>query len=210
MVNPWTIVKLARAAWRLVKDPNRLDEVITIADDIATPATVAAMRDAIEKAPGGARALAERPRLRLDLAALRALPAGTFGREVARFLDDRGLDPDALPHRAAPDETSWILAHLYETHDVWHVATGFDTDVPGETGLQAFYLAQLPARLAAILMSILFLNLFLYRFEEKDARMNAIVRGWQLGKRAEFFVGKRWDQLWHVPLGELRAQLGTA
>jgi ubiquinone biosynthesis protein Coq4 len=28
-------------------------------------------------------------------------------------------------------ELDYIVAHLYETHDLWHVLTGFDTDPAG-------------------------------------------------------------------------------
>jgi ubiquinone biosynthesis protein Coq4 len=39
-----------------------------------------------------------------------------------------------------------LVKRGYETHDIWHVVTGFHTDVAGELGLQAFYLAQFPGR----------------------------------------------------------------
>jgi ubiquinone biosynthesis protein Coq4 len=88
------------------------------------------------------------------------------------------------------------------------VATGFDTDVAGELGLQAFYLAQFPARLAALLLGIGFINTFAYSFDDKDARMDAVVRGWQLGKAARPFIGVRWSELWELPLTDVRTQLG--
>jgi ubiquinone biosynthesis protein COQ4 len=99
-----------------------------------------------------------------------------------------------------------VRAHLYETHDFWHVMTGFDTDVAGEVGLQAFYLAQFPARLAAVLIGLMFLNTFLYRFDDRDRRMDAMVRGWKLGRDARPLFGVRWDTMWSTPLADVRAQ----
>ena len=202
-----SLVKLVRATVRLVRDPNRLDEVIDLADDISDTSAFDAILDHVRRQPDGPVALAARARIRLDLPRLRALPPGTFGHAAARFLDERGLDPEAFPRRPTPDGNTWLRAHLYESHDLWHVATGFDTDVAGEAGLQAFYLAQFPARLASILLAIVFFNTFLYRFDEKDARMDAIVRGWQLGKTARQLIGVRWDELWEQPLAEVRARL---
>ncbi len=40
---------------------------------------------------------------------------------------------------------------LSQTHDLWHVVTGFDTTVVGEIGLQAFHLTQFPYPLASAL-----------------------------------------------------------
>lgn len=207
MFKPLQLVKIARAGWRLVKDPNRLDEVIAIADDLGNSPAFDDILNHVRAQPGGAEVVRGRPRVRVDLPRLRTLPAGSFGREVAAFMDARRLDPSALPHRPAPDDASWLRAHLYETHDLWHVATGFDTDVPGEVGLQAFYMAQFPARLASILLAIIFTNTFLYKFDERDARMSELVRGWQLGKQAAPLLGVRWDELWHVPLADVRARL---
>lgn len=207
MLKPLQLVKIAVAGWRLVKDPNRLDEVIAIADDLGNSPAFDDILDHVRTQPGGAEAIRDRPRMRVDLPRLRTLPDGTFGREAARFMDERKLDPAALPHRPSTDDATWLRAHLFETHDLWHVATGFDTDVPGEAGLQAFYMAQFPARLAPILLAIVFTNTFLYKFDERDARMDAIAHGWRLGKQAAPLLGVRWDQLWHVPLAEVRARL---
>ena len=40
------------------------------------------------------------------------------------------------------DEVDQLLAHLFSTHDLWHVATGFGNDDVGEVGLGAFYLVR--------------------------------------------------------------------
>ncbi len=208
MLSPVTIVKLARASVRLVRDLDRLDEVFALADSLQQAEAIDAMVEHARKDPQGARALVERPRVRVRLAELRALPDGSFGREAARFLDARGLDPDSLPDRPATDPRSFVRAHLFETHDLWHVVTGFDTDVAGEVGLQAFYMAQLPARLAPMLLSIALANTFIYRFDDAHPRMDALAAGWRLGKEARPFFGVRWADLWTTPLAEVRASLG--
>lgn len=203
------MARMARGAWRVAKNPDRLDEVIAIADRLGETDAFRAIVAHLEAQPGGRAVMADRPRVDLDLPRLRLLPDGSFGREAARFLDVRGLDPADLPRRAADDGPSWVRAHLFESHDLWHVVTGFDTDVAGEAGLQAFYLAQFPARLATILLGIVMLNTFVWKFDDKDARMDAIARGWQLGRGAGQLLGVRWADLWPVPLVEVRARLAV-
>lgn len=210
MKNPLVLFRIARASLRLVKAPARLDEVISIADELGEGPAFTAVLDHVQRMPGGQAALTARPRVRVDLPRLRAMPEGSFGRAAAQFLDSRGLNPDDLPHRPDTDGPSWLRAHLFETHDLWHVATGFDTDVAGEAGLQAFYLAQFPARLSVILLGIVMVNTFLWKFDEKDARMDAITAGWKLGREARPFIGVRWADLWELPLAEVRARLGVA
>jgi hypothetical protein len=127
---------------------------------------------------------------RIDFDALEALPQDTLGREYVRFLRTVGLDPNALPVRPAANDDAYALAHLYETHDIWHTVLGFDSSVSGEFGLLAFYFAQFPGRLSPMLLSAGLMNTATKRIDEKDQRMDAIVRGWLLGKRTPPLFGE--------------------
>jgi ubiquinone biosynthesis protein Coq4 len=202
--------RIGRAFVTLVRDPDRLDEVIGMADQLGASPALDTIVAHVDELPGGRAALADRARVDLDLPRLRALPDGTFGREAARFLDERGLDPADLPKREATDARTWMQAHLYETHDLWHVVTGFDTDVAGELGLQAFYLAQFPARLSRLILALGALNTALYARHDGLRRADAVARGWQLGRTARPFLGVRWADLWPLPLAEVRARLGVS
>lgn len=194
----------------IVRDPNRLGQVFQLSDGVADPAMIRVMVDHVTKTEVGRKALAERPRLKIDLAELRQLPEGTLGHEFAEHMIKNGLDPSAIPVLPVRDELEFVRAHLYDTHDVWHVVTGFSTDVAGELGLQAFYQAQLPGHLPMAILTAGLLNTLLYSFADRDARMSEIARGWQMGKRAEPLFGVRWDKLWARPLAEIRVDLGLA
>lgn len=192
----------------LVRDPNQLEKVFALRDHIADDATLTMMVEHFRKDPRGADALAQRPRIgRVELDALGALGADTLGGAFARNMRAYGLDPDALPHREAFDERSFLDAHLYETHDVWHTVTGFGVDVAGELGLQAFYAAQFPAKLSYAILSAGLLNTMLVAMDDADRRMNAITEGWAIGRRARPFFGVRWAEWWSRPLAEVRAEL---
>jgi ubiquinone biosynthesis protein Coq4 len=38
--------------------------------------------------------------------------------------------------------------------------------------------------------------------------MNELVRGWRMGTQAKTFFGVHWDDMWSLPLTEVRARLG--
>jgi ubiquinone biosynthesis protein Coq4 len=208
MRNPITMVRMLNKVRRLVQDPRRLDEVIALADTVSRPEVMAEIVAHVARDAVGAAALRERPRVRLAPDELRRLPEGTLGRAYVDFMDENGLRAEDLPTRPAHDDATYVRAHLFETHDVWHVVTGFATDEAGELGLQAFYLAQFPARLAPLLLAAGLLNTLFYRFDDRGPRMDAIARGWVAGQRARGLFGQRWNDLWATPLPEVRARLG--
>jgi len=203
-----------RALWSfvdLVRNPDHLDRVFEISDRMVKRRTevLGVMRDHFQRDTTGAAALRDKPRLRVDLDALSKLPEGTLGRTFADNMRAQGLDPKSLPTLAAGDELEFIRAHLYETHDVWHAVTGFKTDVAGELGLQAFYAAQAPGGLPWMLMAMGFLNTALYAMGDRERRLDAISRGWEMGRAAKPLFGTRWDQLWSAPIEEVRRSLGV-
>lgn len=215
---PESITKLVRAAKAirayvtLVRDPNKLGDVFELRSEIADPANLAEMARYFRTIPQCARALDERPRIGLfDLHALAAMPAGTLGQAFGRHMLDAGLDPSALPSLPSNDEIEFMDAHLYETHDIWHVATGFHTDVAGELGLQGFYCAQFPARLALALLSGGLLNTLVdpAAMADRNRRMDAIVAGWTMGRAAKPLFGYRWADNWGRPLIDVQRELGV-
>lgn len=98
---------------------------------------------------------------------------------------------------------------LYETHDVWHAVTGFATDVAGELGLQGFYAAQVPGGLAMVLIAMGFLNAAIFSLDDRERRFQAVVDGWEMGRRAERLFGVRWNELWDRPIDEVRVLFGV-
>lgn len=190
---------------RIVRDANRLDEVFNLLDALADEDGLKTLADRFARSPTGRKALAERPRLGpLDLDRLGRYPEGTLARAFADHMATNQLDPAAIPSLPSNTELEWVVAHLYETHDLWHVLTGFDTDVAGELGLQAFYAAQVGSPLPYAILSAGMLNTALYARGDGDRRLNAIVTGWSMGRAAQDLLGVPWNQRWDVPLSDLR------
>ncbi len=207
MINPVQLFRGVRAVARLTMDPARLDEVFVLADMAEQSPELERMLETIRENPVFARALADRPRLgRVDLGALAKLPEGTIGRAYAEFMRARGLSHDDLLLVEGEGEMDFVRNHLRETHDIWHVATGFDTDVAGELGLQAFYLAQFEGPLPVLLLTVGMLNTLFRAMPDARRRMDAITRGWLLGKRAHSLFGVAWAKRWEQPVDEFRRE----
>jgi ubiquinone biosynthesis protein COQ4 len=213
MNRPLNAAKAVVSVVRLIRDPNRLGEVFALSDHLTAAAPASRIEEILADvmgSPGGPRAFAEKPRVgTFDLDELGALPKGSLGQVFAAHMRKNDLDPSALPSMPSRTDIEFLRAHLYETHDIWHAVTGFDTDVAGELGLQAFYLAQLPGGLPAAILGMGFFNTLIYAMKDRDARMRAIVRGWLLGKRAKPFFGVRWGEMWSAPMSEVRRRLGV-
>ncbi len=209
LVKPLAVAQALVAYGRIVRDPDRLAEVFRLADSLSEPKVMARMADDI-RARGAGQALADRHRIVVDLPALSRLGNGTFGRAYADFMNQNGLVPENIPSLEGEDEATYIRAHLYETHDIWHAATGFGADVAGELGLQAFYAKQLDGPLPSAILAAGLLNTALFSPSDRQARLAAIARGFELGARAKPLFGVRWDELWERPTSEVRAALGTS
>ncbi|MCB9756245.1 MAG: hypothetical protein H6713_40515 [Myxococcales bacterium] len=197
------LLRFLRAYASLTRDPNRLDMVFALLDhahqvpEDQIPTLQLPELQSVLNTPAR--------RLELDLDALSRLPRGTLGAEVARFLTEQGLDPNGLAHTMGDDgKLSRLKAHLESTHDVWHVITGAGTDVESELELQAFYYAQLAAPPNLIILSSGLLNAVLFARDRGPARMEALVRGWLLGRRARPLAGVDWSTWWATPLEEVR------
>ncbi|AKU94650.1 hypothetical protein AKJ09_01314 [Labilithrix luteola] len=208
----WKPIRAAKALYSLaalVRDPNRLGQVFEMADALSTPEVIDKMAAALARDPQGDRALDERPRIDVDLQELKRCPEGSLGRAFADTMIAQGLDPKDIPPLQSPDRATYVRAHLYETHDVWHTVTEFGTTWPEEIGLQAFYLAQIPGPLPAVLLAVGCLRVALFEMSARGAMMDAVARGWEMGKSARPLFGVRWNDLWNTPLDEVQAMLGV-
>src|SRR5687767_12845271 len=199
-ISPLRSIQALYRLARLVKDPNRLDEVFEMADALGTHETLDPIVQKTKRDPFAAKAFTEAHRIEIDLPSLRKLPKGTLGRAFADHMDAAKLDPSAMPALPSTDDVLFFRAHLYETHDIWHVVTGFGVDYVGELGLQGFYLAQIPGPLASLLVAVGFLRSAIYDRQLVKPFMSELIRGWSMGTSAKPFFGVKWDSMWHVPL----------
>ncbi len=144
-----------------------------------------------------------------NLSVLRALPAGTLGREYARFLDANGIEPlvisDTVKERFR--ENPFALRYTV-THDLHHVLTGFDTGLAGEAGNFAFSVGQGAAPgTGKLLWWVRFVYALLSPSQARRIWHNIRV-GLALGKKAKLLIAQPLESRFEDPIGKLRADLG--
>lgn len=200
-------IRTAAAALQVLRSPEDTEKVFTLLDGLMTDELQAALAGRLQEHPRGAAALKQKPSLgSVDVAALAALPEGTLGRSFAGFLQENGLDPALLTDESATHE-EYVIRHLLETHDIWHVVTGMGPDIPGEAGLQAFYMAQLPGRAGGMIIGLIMLRAAFFSRGDQHTILESVARGWRLGREAEPLAGMDWAGQWERPLEQLRAEL---
>ena len=192
----------------LARDPNHVQSIFVIVDAFRKVGGLdARVLARLRSDPDTAALVRERylPE-RADFDALARLPEGTLGYAFAKHMRDRNLARDFYPTPNVSDDGSYVSLRMRQTHDVWHVVTGFDTDIPGELGLQAFMLAQINTPLALVTIGLMTLRK-LYDGEGIDAMFDHVTRGWQMGRRAKPFFAQRWERGWSRRLAEWRDEL---
>lgn len=204
------------ALWRTVRDPSDTHEVAIVEMGFARSrigrrlARWEEVVDALRNDPRTAPALLDRQACEpFDLHAFSRLPEGTLGRVFANHCRARDLNPN-LGYIPPATEVDWLLNHLIQTHDLWHVATGWGNDEVGEYGLGGFYLAQMAApTFFGFLLALAALSTILRRRSFGEF-IEAVFAGYEMGKRAEPLFGRDWATLWAEPLVDVRARLGIA
>jgi ubiquinone biosynthesis protein COQ4 len=143
-----------------------------------------------------------------DLEALNKLPEGTLGKMYATHMIEHNFDPEFYPHHGTSKPSLWLYDRAAKTHDIWHVASGFDTSAEGEVALNNFYLAQRPAAdYAFINISGILSSLKSGNPDDIDKMTQAISLGYQKGKQASLFIGVKWEDMWERQLVEIRKDL---
>jgi ubiquinone biosynthesis protein COQ4 len=158
--------------------------------------------------PGCAALIAERylppP---YDLNKLLQCPPDSLGYAYATKMQDTALYTDLYSDLAIDPEASYVEARLGQTHDIWHVITGFDTSVEDEIGLQAFHLAQFPYPLAAMLIANALIAETLLDPQSLPRLLRAIEKGWALGEQSKPLFAQKWELSWEQPIEQLRQEL---
>ena len=210
-----------RKAWRalqtLIDAPQRTDQVFELIRALAGQSGERLYRR-FSSRPEGRRLLETRPDLLVTLSdreGLTSLPAGSFGRAYAEFMEEGRLRAQGLLEAAdavrQPEDLEldadrrWFYDRLRDMHDLWHVLTGYGRDVAGEAANLAFTHAQTRNRgigaivVAAALLGPKTLDCHWQRY---------LLRCWWRGRRATPLVLARYEELLPQPLDQVRRELG--
>ena len=209
-------LKAWRAMRALIADHEDTIQVFKVIDALAGDADDRMYRRFASTATGQ-KILAEKLDLIETLSdsnRLGCLPKGTLGREYHDFMAEEGLTADGLVEasevikdRFNRDANARIFSdRMRDSHDLWHVTTGYGRDGLGELAQLAFYYAQTRNRgIGFIVLMGAFTGM---KEAPKVGVWKAVREGYRLGKRAKWFPAADWEALLDQPIAEVRQQLG--
>lgn len=166
--------------------------------------------------PTGRRMLAARQPLPpeiLDPSPLAALPTGTLGREYYEHCRHNELDPRVISTESekvaaeipATEMHRFVYALHRDSHDFWHVLTGYGIDMAGEAGIIAFTYGQLRNKAYGL---ICLLNAMMCTRRGRPDVFRTVWRGYWYGRRSPLLIAIDWRPHLSRPLDEVRRELG--
>jgi len=201
-----------RALRQLLRDPDDTALVFRIVDALKGRHELR-MLERMNASSTGRRILGESRELLeclSDRESLRRLPEGSLGREYAGFMDREQLSAAGLVSaseqvRGAPRPEagpSGVLGRrMRDSHDLWHVVTGYDRDLVGEAALLAFTYAQTRNRGIGFIVAVAW-------WRSPHERRRVIREAYRRGRKARWLPAASWEELLPEPLSQVRCTLG--
>lgn len=173
---------------------------------------------ASETGPGLLEQRAFLPDILDDHAPLKALPKGTVGRTYVDFMEREGLTAHGLVEESQAnrkaygqfdDDLLWYANRLRDTHDMYHVLTGYGRDALGEDALLGYTHGQHGG------MGVSFIafmgNRQIAKEAPKEARVKEVLaEGRRNGKAAKRIIEQDIIALLDQPIDEVRKRLNIA
>jgi ubiquinone biosynthesis protein COQ4 len=204
-----------RALWALRQDNDDTTQVFKIVDALRGRSDLRNVERMRESAIGRAILAERRSMLGVlsDRERLRALPEGSLGRVYLAFMEREGLSADGLAdaaeqgyQRRSPNPNLRTFGDwARDSHDLWHVLTGYGRDPLGELCLLGVLYSQIRNPGTAF---IALLGLTQAPAEYPGApSIRAVLQGFWIGLRARWMIALDWEALLARPIEEVRSEL---
>ena len=208
--------KALRHFRKLIKDKEDTEQVFHIFECLPRKGFVPDARAFVDS-EAGRRLMATEPCLPAvldDHRALEKLPVGTVGRTYVDFMQREGLSAAGLVaesakmgHPVFDDQLQWYADRLRDTHDLFHILTGYGRDALGEQCVLGFTYGQ-NRNLGNFFIAYLG-GFELGRRIKTDAPVIAAIRqGQRHGTASKSIVEQDISALLAEPLEAARARLG--
>lgn len=182
----------------------KLEQVIRHLDELQS----SNYTEQLQHSPGMAEMISQRylgPQYKLeDLK--RDCPPGSLGYAYYHHMTKNNIPAYDYSAFESPDDVSYIKLRKMQTHDIWHVVTGYNTNLLGELALQGFYQGQGPTVYQTLLMLALVLHYATIQTKELNLALEALFEGWQRGRAAYPLWAVRWEEMWERSLADLQAE----
>ena len=187
----------------------------------ATPDELAQFAAVLQDHPVTRQMLAERwlpaPYTRDDLA---RCPRGSLGQALLAHIVENDLDLDFFPDIDPERPEEFLRLRSYQTHDLWHVVSGYGTSDAGEMGIVGFYLGQFLTHFddagvalgafTGTLASSLLLNASLVRQVALPSMLAHLSDGYTRGSQARPMLAVRWETMFDEPLLAIRERYAVS
>lgn len=205
----------AYRSWRkLYKDPGATEYVFEIIDALRGNADIRGLKK-FQASTGGKKLLADRPQILptlLNLDALESFPPDSLGRAYAEFMREGAITASGLVqasqkaplYEGYPEDLLYFVTRRRDTHDLWHVVTGYGRDLRGEAALLAFDFAQ------NWHWGIGFIALMAY-FNSRDVCDRRLLReAFIAGRKTDWLTEAQWETMLGLPLLKVREILNVS
>ncbi len=204
-----------RAVRALIRDPDDTARVFDVINALSGNSGRRSF-ERFRRSETGARILAERRDLLATLSdreRLLALPPGSLGRSYGEFMGREQLTADGLVGASerpvegdvaeSSPEQQLFGARLRDSHDLWHVVSGYNRDLAGEASLLAFTFVQ--TRNPGI--GLIVLAAYLRARGDFAFARRLIRQAMGRARRAAWFPEQDWEALLSRPLADVRREL---
>jgi ubiquinone biosynthesis protein COQ4 len=212
--NPLRFGDAWRALKKLMADPDRTDQVFVIIDSLGGNSGEKQFRRFAET-PVGQRVLSEERDILSILSnrsALHTMPEGSLGKAYATFMSAEQISADGLVNASIEgggernrDDIDRLRfgMRMRDSHDLWHVATGYNRDLIGEAMLLTFTFSQIRNPGIGVIVAMAYLR----RGSIPGVR-RMIRQAYRRGRQASWLPGADWENLLQRPLDDVRLELG--
>ncbi len=140
---------------------------------------------------------------------LAQLPEGSLGKTYYDFCQREGISPEGLVEASQEEYEGFEDKNLEfyanrtrESHDLWHVISGYGRDGLGEVCVVAFSYAQTKSLGFA---AIAVMGAYKFKGDYPDSNIwSTMWQAYRNGKKAEWLPGIEWEKLMDKPLTEVR------
>ena len=157
------------------------------------------------------------PEILDDHAALRKTPKGSLAHAYCDFMETEGLSAAGLVAEAEKlgrpkydDLTQWFMERSRDTHDLFHVLTGYGRDALGEQCVLLFTHGQSPSHGHLLIGYAGAANIKKMAWGSKAPIIGAVNQARRTGKGAPRLIEQPIRELLKQPFEEVRAKLNIA
>ncbi|MBE9154210.1 Coq4 family protein [Cyanobium sp. LEGE 06113] len=209
-------LRAVKAFQALIKDKEDTSLVFKIFESLPSKTFLPRVQDLALSERGEAlrRTEPRLPEILDDHAALRRTPKGSLAHAYCDFMESEGLtaaglvaEAESLGRAKYPDLVQWFMERSRDTHDLFHVLTGYGRDALGEQCVLLFTHGQSPSQGHLLIGYAGAANIAKMVRGSKAPVLGAVRQAHRTGKGAPRLIEQSIRDLLARPLEQVRADL---